>query len=70
MLKAISGQASLCFLYNIDIFQNVTQNSTFTRQNTLYFIILELIPMYTLSPELHLCIYTTLKNITSFIMPG
>ena len=41
---------TLYYLHNIDtcIFQYVTQNSTFTRQNTSYFAILELIPMYTL----------------------
>ena len=33
---------SLCYLQNIHIFQYVTQNSTFTRQITLYFIILVL----------------------------
>ena len=38
---------SLCYLYIIAIIQYVTQNSKFTRQNTLHLIILELIPMYT-----------------------
>ena len=39
--------ASFCYLYDIDIFQYVTQNSRCTckRQNTLYFIVLELMPM-------------------------
>ena len=37
-----------CCLYNIDIFQYVTRNSTFTRPKRLSFIILELIPMFTL----------------------
>ena len=40
--------ASLCYLCNIAIFQYVTQNSTFTRQNTIHFIIFELIPIYAL----------------------
>ena len=48
--------ASLCYLYNIAIFKYVTQNSTFTRQNTLHFIILELIPMCT-------CIYWYRKHM-------
>ena len=52
---------SFCYLYNIDIFQYVTQNSTRTRQNALYFIILELIQMYTLVSEVH--VYTCIKVI-------
>ena len=48
--------ASLCYLYHIDIFKYVTQNSsTFTRHNT-HWIILELIPMNTLVSEVHVCI--------------
>ena len=39
--------ASLCYLNNIAISQYVTQKSTFSRQNTLHFIILERIPMCT-----------------------
>ena len=58
--------ASLCYLYNIDILQYVTQNSTCRRQNTLYFIILELISMYTLVSEVHVC-YTGHLNKTTFI---
>ena len=42
---------SLCYLYNI--FQYVTQNGTFTRQNTLSFVILVLIIMYTLVSGVH-----------------
>ena len=45
--------ASLCYSYNVDIFQYVTQNSACTRQNRLYFILLELIPMHTLVLEVH-----------------
>ena len=52
--------ASLCYFSNIDIFQSATQNSTCTRQNTLYFIILELIPMHTLVSEVHVCLKVTL----------
>ena len=41
MLKANTGLfASLCYLHHIGIFQYVTQNNIFTRQNTLYFVIL------------------------------
>ena len=47
--------ASLCYLYNIDIFQYVTKNSTFTRQITLHFIILVLITRYTLALGVHVC---------------
>ena len=48
-------------MYNIlDIFQYVTQNSTCTRQNTLYFIIFELIPMYTLVSDVYECLKETL----------
>ena len=43
----------LCLFAFRYIFQYVTQNSTFTRQNMLSFIILKLIPMYTLVLELH-----------------
>ena len=43
-----STYASLCYLNNIDIFQYLTQNCTFTRQITLYFISLVLLQMYTL----------------------
>ena len=45
--------ASLCYLYNIHMFQYVTQNSTFTRYITLYFIILVLITRYTLVSGVH-----------------
>ena len=48
--------ASFCCLSSIDIFQYVAQNSTCLRQNTLYFIILELITMYTLVSDVHVCI--------------
>ena len=41
-------------LYNI-IFQYVTQNSTFTRQNTMSFVILVLIIMFTLVSGVHVC---------------
>ena len=37
------------------IFQYVTQNSTFTTQNTLSFVILVLIIMYTLVSGVHVC---------------
>ena len=37
------------------IFQYVTQNSTFTRQNTLSFVILVLIIMFTLVSGVHVC---------------
>ena len=37
------------------IYQYVTQNSTFTRQNTLSFIILVLITMFTLVSGVHEC---------------
>ena len=40
--------------------EDVTQNSTRRRQNTLYFITFELIPMYTLVSEVHVCIKVTL----------
>ena len=46
--------ASFCFLSSIDIFPYVTQYSTCTRQNTLYFIILKLISIHTLVLEFHL----------------
>ena len=49
--------AHLCYLSNIDIFQYmfIKQNSTCARQNTLNFIILEFIPVYTLVSEEHVC---------------
>ena len=47
---------SLCYLCNIlYIFQYVTQKSTFTRQNTLSFIIIALIRMYTKVSGVHVC---------------
>ena len=46
---------SLLFVQNLYIFQYVTQNSTFTRQNTLSFIILVLIIMNTLVSGVHVC---------------
>ena len=52
--------ASFCYLSNIDIFQYVTQNSSCTRQNTLYFMNLELIPLYTLVLKVCVCINFTL----------
>ena len=58
MLKASTGLGvSLCYLYKhlYIIFQYVTQNSTFTRQNTLSFVILVLIIMYTLVSGVHEC---------------
>ena len=42
-------------LYIIHVFQYVTQNSTFTRQNTLSLVILVLIIMYTLVSGVHVC---------------
>ena len=56
--------ASLCYLYNIDIFQYVTQNSTFSRQITFYFIIFVLIIMYTL--VLKVRVSDKVIQITSF----
>ena len=45
---------SLLFVQHLYIiFQYVTQNSTFTRQNTLSFVILVLIIMYTLVSGVH-----------------
>ena len=55
-LKANTGRVSLLFVQYRYIFQYVTQNSTFTRQIMLSFIILKLIPMYTLVLEAHVCI--------------
>ena len=57
MLKASTGLVCLfaictTFIY---IFHYVTQNSTFTRQSTLSFIILVLIIMYTLVSGVHVC---------------
>ena len=46
--------ASLCYMYTIGIFQYVIQNSNYSRENTLYFVILELIPM--LVSEVHVYI--------------
>ena len=47
---------SLLFIQHLYvIFQYVTQNSTFTRQNTLSFVILVLIIMYTLVSGVHVC---------------
>ena len=46
---------SLLFVQHLYIFQYVTQNSTFTRQTTLSFIILILIIMYTLVSGVHVC---------------
>ena len=46
---------SLLFVQHWYIFQYVTQNSTFTRQNTLSFIILVLIIMLTLVSGVHVC---------------
>ena len=47
---------SLLFVQHLYIiFQYVTQNSTFTRQNTLSFVILVLIIMYTLVSGVHVC---------------
>ena len=46
--------SALCrYLSNIDIFQYVTQYSTYIRQNTLNFIILGLMPMFTPEREAH-----------------
>ena len=47
--------ASLCYLYNIDIFQYVTQNSTITGQITLKVIILVHITRYLLVLGVHVC---------------
>ena len=64
--KQTQDLCAIRYLSNIDIFQFVTQNSTCTRQNTLYFIILELIPMYTLVSEVHLCIkFTFIEELSS-----
>ena len=52
--------ATFCYLSNIDIFQNVTQNSACTRQNTLYFIILERVQLYTFVSEVYECLKVTL----------
>ena len=46
---------SLLFVQYRYILQYITQNGTFTRQNTLSFIILKLIPVYTLELEVHVC---------------
>ena len=46
---------STYFPNTLRIFQYVTQNSTFTRQNTLSFIILKLLPKYTLISEVYVC---------------
>ena len=57
ILKENTGRVRLfaiCTIY-IYIFQYVTQNSTFTRQITLYFIILVLKTMHTLVLEMHVC---------------
>ena len=56
MLKANTGTyASLCYLYNINIIPICHKNSSFTSQNTLYFIILVLIIMYRLESGIHVC---------------
>ena len=47
---------SLYYLYDMAIFQHVTQNSTFTRQNTINVIILEFKPMYILVQEVNVYI--------------
>ena len=54
--------ASLNYLSIIDTFPYVTQNSSCTRQNTLYFImiIVELIPIYKLVSEVQVFIMGTL----------
>ena len=57
--------ASLCSMYNIAVFQYVIQNSTFTRQNTLHFIILEIIPMYTLVSDVHDCVKAKIVQLSS-----
>ena len=57
MLTASTGLVflfAICTIF-IYIFQYVTQNRTFTRQNTLSFIILVLITMYTLILRVHVC---------------
>ena len=46
---------SLLFVQHLYIFQYATQNSTFTKQNTLSFIILALIIMYALVSGVHVC---------------
>ena len=55
ILKAFWKQTQdfyfFCYSSNIDIFLYVTQYSACTRRNTLYFIILELIPTYTFVSE-------------------
>ena len=63
MLKANTRLVCLfCYLSDIDISKYVTKYSTCTRPKTLFFIILELIPMYTLVSEVHVCIKVTLKG--------
>ena len=53
-----------CCLSNIDIhvFQYVPQNSTCTKQNMIYPIILAMMPMYSSASEVQVCIKTTLKG--------
>ena len=61
--------ASFCYLSNIDIIQWLTQYSTCTRQNTLYLIIPEIIPVYKLVLELYLCLNVNFNGKFS-IRPG
>ena len=56
MLKASTLVFFLLFVQHLYIiFQYVTQNSTFTRQNTLSLVILVLIIMFTLVSGVHVC---------------
>ena len=66
MSKVNTGLVHLFAICTIQIYSNLqmqkyiqySRNSTFTRQNTLFSIILECMPMYTLIFEVHVCIKT------------
>ena len=58
MLEASTGLVCLfaiCTTFTYIKFQYVTQNSTFTRQNTLSFVIVVLMIIYTLVSGVHVC---------------
>ena len=63
LLKTNTGlrTSSFCYLSNIDISQYVIQYSAWTRQNTLYFIILKLLPLE-VKVHVYVCIKVTLKG--------
>ena len=61
---------SFCYLFILDIFKYVTYYSTCTIQNALYFILLELILMYTLVSEIHVFIQVILKGQLSWSPDG